>query len=152
MPKNKLNEEQKNTLNVLLNLIIPPSEDGKMPGATDVGFFSYVHNENIESFIQEILILTIDESHINFGKEFSALSSDEQSQLIKKMRRNHFRFYNGLAAHVIQCYYQHDDVCRAIGLEARPPFPDGYVVEEWDILLLEPVFFRGKIYRETEVE
>jgi len=148
MPKDNLNEEQKRTLNTLLNLIIPQSEDGKMPAATAIGFIPYMHNENIAAFIQEVLIITINESHNNYGQEFSALCNDEQSQLIKKLRRNHFRFYNRLTTHVIQCYYQHDDVLRAIGLEARPPFPDGYVIEEGDILLLEPVFLRGKIYRD----
>ena len=33
-----LNVEQKKILLVILNMIIPRSEDGKMPGAIDVGF------------------------------------------------------------------------------------------------------------------
>ena len=49
---------------------------------------------------------------------------------------------------VDRAYYQHDDVLKAIGLEARPPFPKGYEVEEGDILLLESVYYRGKIYRD----
>ena len=48
---------------------------------------------------------------------------------------------------VDRTYYQHDDVLKAIGLEA-PPFPKGYEVEEGDILLLESVYYRGKIYRD----
>ena len=35
-----------------------------------------------------------------------------------------------------------------IGLEARPPFPQGYLLEEGDLTLLEPVYLRGKIYRD----
>ena len=49
---------------------------------------------------------------------------------------------------VDRTYYQHDDVLKAIGLEAPPPFPKGYELEEGDILLLEPVYYRGKIYRD----
>ena len=40
-----LDEEQEQTLIAILNLIIPPSEDGKMPGAADIGFLAYIHNE-----------------------------------------------------------------------------------------------------------
>ena len=143
-----LNDEQKRTLNILLNMIIPPSEDGKMPGAADVGFFAYMNNENIVLWIQEGLISVSDESHNKYDKEFSALNSLEQTQLIDILRRKLFKFFNHLTLHVIQCYYQYDQVIEGIGLEARPPFPQGYHLEEGDLTLLEPVYMRGKIYRE----
>ena len=119
-----------------------------MPGANDIGFFSYMHNENILLFIQEGLIRIIHESHNHYGRKFSALSVAEQSELVNGLKRVLFRFINNLTTHVVQCYYQHDDVLKAIGLEARPPFPKGYEVEEGDVLLLEPVYYRGKIYRD----
>ena len=143
-----MDKEQKRTLTALLNLIIPASEDGKMPGANDVGFFSYINNENVLSFIKEGLIRIIDESHNHYDREFSALSVAQQSELVNGLKRVLFRFIKNLTTHVVQCYYQHDDVLKAIGLEARPPFPKGYEVEEGDILLLESVYYRGKIYRD----
>jgi hypothetical protein len=142
-----LNEEQERTLIVLLNLFIPPSEDGKMPSAADVGFLAYIHNENILPWIKEGLINIIEESHNKYGQEIFALSGSEQKELIDKLRRKFLQFFNRLTTHVIQCYYQHDDVLEAIGLEARPPFPQGYLLEEGDLTLLEPVYLRGKIYR-----
>ena len=60
-----LDNEQKKTLTTLLSLIIPANEDYKMPSANDVGFFSYMKNVNIESFIQDVLIKIIDESYNN---------------------------------------------------------------------------------------
>ncbi len=143
-----LNEEQERTLIALLNLIIPPSEDGKMPGAADVGFFAYMHNENLFPWIREGLLSIVEESHNQYGQEFSALSGSEQTQLIDRLRRRYFRFFSRLTTEVIQCYYQHDQVLEAIGLEARPPFPEGYLVEEGDLTLLEPVYERGKLYRD----
>ena len=143
-----LDEEQKRTLNVLLNLFIPPSEDGKMPGAADVGFLAYILNENILPWIREGLINIIEESHNKYSQEFSSLSGSEQTQLIDKLRRRFLQFFNHLTTQVIQCYYQHDDVLEAIALEARPPFPQGYLLEEGDLTLLEPVYLRGKIYRD----
>ena len=120
-----LDEEQERTLNVLLNLFIPPSEDGKIPGAADVGFLAYIHNENIALWIREGLINIIEESHNKYGQEIFSLSGSEQRELIDKLRRKFLQFFNRLTTHVIQCYYQHDDVIEAIGLEARPPFPQG---------------------------
>ena len=143
-----LNEEQERTLIALLNLIIPPSEDGKMPGAADVGFFAYMHNENLYSWIREGLLSIGEESRNMYGKEFSMLSGTNQTQLIDRLRRKLFRFFSQLATHVMLCYYQHDRVLEAIGLEVRPPFPHGYLVEDGDLTLLEAVYERGKIYRD----
>ena len=147
VPEN-LNEEQVRTLNEILNLIIPPSEDGKMPGAADVGFLTYLQIENNTQWIQEGLIKIVEESHNKYEHEFSALSSSIQTQLINDLKRKFRQFFNHLTILVMQCYYQHDDVLVAIGLEGRPPFPEGYNLLEGDLILLEPVYLRGKAYRE----
>ena len=47
------------------------------------------------------------------------------------------------------CYYRDDRVLQAIGQEPRAPHPKGYVVEQGDWGLLEPVKQRGKIYRDV---
>ena len=146
-PEN-LDAEQERTLMAILNLIIPPSEDGKMPGAADVGFLAYIYNENLIPWIREGLINIIEESQNKYGQEFSVISNSGETQLINKFRRKFLKFFNRLTTQVLQCYYQHDDVLEAIGLEARPPFPKGYFLEEGDLTLLEPVYLRGKIYRE----
>ena len=72
------------------------NEDYEMPSASDVRFFHYMENVNIESFIQEVLITIIDESHNNYGQEFFTLSSDEQLQLINVLKRKHLRLFNSL--------------------------------------------------------
>ena len=141
-----LDKEQNRALTSLLNLIIPASEDGKMPGASDIGFIDYINNEKLLLLIQEGLIRIIDESNNQYGLEFSALSGAEQLVIVNGLKRELFRFFTDLTTQVVQCYYQHDDILKTIGLDARPPFPKGYDIEEGDIFLLEPVFLRGKIY------
>ena len=37
----------------------------------------------------------------------------------------------------------------SLGMEARPPFPKGYEVEQGDWSLLDPVRARPKMYREV---
>jgi hypothetical protein len=143
-----LDEEQERTLSAVLNLIIPPSEDGKMPGAVDVNFFAYMHHANLLPLIREGLINIVEESHNKYGQEFGLLSSDEQEQLIDGLRRRYFRFFGSLTNGVVQCYYLHDQVLKGIGVDVRPPFPQGYLVEEGDLCLLESVYERGQIYRD----
>jgi hypothetical protein len=106
-----------------------------MPGAADVGFFDYIHEKNLVSWIKEGLW------------ELPSLKDFEQDSLINALRRKNFRFFDRLTNAVMKCYYQNDRVLKAIGMEARPPFPQGYPLEEGDMALLIPVYERGRIYR-----
>ena len=54
-----------------------------------------------------------------------------------------------LILETVTCYYQQDRVLEGLGMEARPPYPKGYQVEQGDLSLLNPVIARGKIYREV---
>ena len=143
-----LNGEQERTLIALLNLIIPPDADGRMPGAGDVGFVAYMHQEHVLPWVRDALLSIVEESHNSYGREFAALSEPEQMQIFDRLRRKHSRLFGNLTTQVIQCYYQNDQVLTAIGLEARTPFPQGYLVEEGDLTLLEPVYQRGRLYRD----
>jgi len=49
-----------------------------------------------------------------------------------------------------QCYYRDDRVMLSIGMEPRPPHPLGYVVEQGDWSLLDPVRGRDDLYRKTD--
>ena len=119
-----------------------------MPGAANVGFIDYLNDGNLSPWIPEGLFSIAEEAVGTYGKEFLELSGSEQKQLIDKLRRKLFRFFSHLTAYVLQFYYQNDGVLEAIGLEARPPFPQGYILEDGDLMLLEPVYERGKIYRD----
>ena len=77
VPKN-LGQEQERTLNVLLNLFIPPSKDGKIPGAADVGFLAYIQNGNSMPWIIEGLINIIEESHNKYGQSSSSDRHNKQ--------------------------------------------------------------------------
>ena len=143
-----LNDEQERALIALLNLIIPPSEDRTLPGAAEVGFVAYMQKENHVPWIRDGLLSITDTSQERYGREFSVLTGAEQTQLIDELRRRLIRFFIRLTNLVMECYYQHDRVLEAIGLEARAPFPEGYAVEEGDLTLLEPVAQRVKLYRD----
>ena len=48
---------------------------------------------------------------------------------------------------VLQCYYRDDRVVRSLGLELRPPYPKGHVLEDGDWSLLDPVRKRPPMWR-----
>ena len=50
---------------------------------------------------------------------------------------------------ILQCYYRDDRVMRSLDLEARPPFPKGFEVEQGDWSLLDQVRARPKLWREV---
>jgi hypothetical protein len=51
---------------------------------------------------------------------------------------------------VLQFYYRDDRVIRALGLEARPPYPKGRVVEEGDRSRLDAVRGRPRMGRDVD--
>ncbi|MEP4198732.1 MAG: hypothetical protein ABJL99_24165 [Aliishimia sp.] len=50
---------------------------------------------------------------------------------------------------VAQCYYRDARVMRALDIEVRAPFPDGYTQAPNDFSLLDPVRERGEIFRKV---
>ena len=48
---------------------------------------------------------------------------------------------------VLQSYYRDDRVVRSVGLEPRPPYPKGHVLEDGDWSLLDPVRARPRMWR-----
>jgi len=141
---------EEKTLSTLLNLLIPPSTTYKKPGGSEVNFFTYMHEKNNFNLVQDILLKIKDEANKVHGQDFSMLTASDQAHIVKLIQRNNFHSFTRLINEIIQCYYQNDKVLESIGLEPRPPFPDGYYVDEGDLTLLIPVFERGKIYRDID--
>jgi hypothetical protein len=50
---------------------------------------------------------------------------------------------------VLLCYYRDDRVMLSLGLEPRPPFPKGHVLEHGDWSLLDPVKARKPFWRQA---
>ena len=50
---------------------------------------------------------------------------------------------------LLDCYYTNDKVLVGLGLELRPPFPDGNDIETGDLSLLNPVIQRGNFLRKV---
>lgn len=146
-----LNEDQKNTLDTLLKLVIPASEDGQMPSAAEVGFLEYIVGSEPDFLphLKQCLDAIVEAAVPAYDKPFSEIDEREQETLVNKLRSSQGYLFNLFTNLVLSCYYQHDRVMVGIGLEPRPPFPKGYQVEGGDLSLLETVRQRGEIWRKV---
>jgi hypothetical protein len=77
-----------------------------------------------------------------------ALALEAREALVREVAAREPGFVPGLLFHTYAGYYQHPAVLAGIGLEPRPPFPQGYAIEPSDLdSLLAPVRGRAPLYR-----
>lgn len=84
------------------------------------------------------------------AKGFAALDAPSRLAVVEKSRRKQARLANGVIVAALKAYYTDQQVLRALGAGAVPPFPDGNFLEDDDWSILEPVFERGPIWREVK--
>jgi len=146
-----LSSGQRASLDIVLDMIVPPSADGRMPGAAEVGVPAYLYIEAQDALpeLRRELDQIERRSAERFARGFAELAERERKSLIAELRAQEPAFMSRLAMETLACYYQHDRVLAGLGLEARPPYPKGHQVAPGDLSLLEPVRARGKIYRDA---
>ena len=146
-----LTAAQRATLEQVLDLIVPPSADGRMPGASEVGVPAYllVHCADALPTLRDELDRLDNQAQSLNGPPFSRLGANERQALVETLRAHDAEFMSRLALETVTCYYQHDRVLAALGMEVRSPAPQGFKVISGELMLLAPVRKRGKMYRDA---
>jgi hypothetical protein len=62
------------------------------------------------------------------------------------------QFTREIADVLLSSYYQRTDVLTGLGIDGKPPFPQGRSVKQSDLSMLAPVYERGPIYRSLDLE
>jgi len=133
-------------LETLLDVVIPPSADGRLPGAGTLGL-----TDTIARTVRQMPMLR---PVLEYG--FSALAelatrrnAGGWAALTPAERADVFAefFLPAFLFLAYSSYYQAPRVVEALGLEARAPHPKGYPMDEDDLMLLDAVRRRGKMYR-----
>ncbi len=139
------------SLERVLDLIVPPSADGRMPGASEVGVPAYLlaHCADDLPILREELDRLDAQAQTLNRQPFAALGSVDRQALVETLRAQEPDFMSRLALETVTCYYQHDRVLAALGMEVRSPAPQGFKVISGDLMLLAPVRKRGKMYRDA---
>jgi hypothetical protein len=137
-----LSDDQCRTLHCLAGMMIPASAEYGVPSAADDAIFADI----LRSFGR-------DEPHVLAVLQelegFADLNPAQREAKAAQLRERGGDALLGLSRVILQCYYRDDRVMRALGMEARPPFPKGHEVEQGDWSLLDPVRMRPKLYREA---
>lgn len=142
---------RRETLRAVLDLLVPASVDGRMPGA---GAMPPVLRQ-VENLVAQLPALAdgLDrlqsEATARYGAAFAALDEAGRSALLDEFAARDPAALQRLGLEAVTCYYQQDGVIEGLGLEARAPYPLGYQVLAGDLTLLRPVIARGKIYRDA---
>jgi len=140
-----LTPTQSDDLRAIAGVIIPASAEFDVPGADD-------------PLIQADIVATLgrDASRVRealdelarlAGMPLAGLDPARRNAVAMELRAKGGAAVATLTRVVLQCYYRDDRVVRSLGLEPRPPYPKGHVLEDGDWSLLEPVRTRPPMWR-----
>ena len=139
----------KASLAAVLDQLIPARDEG-LPGAGALGLGAYVEARlgDAQPGVAAGLAALDHRAKEEGCEDFAGLGGPRAAELVQEVAAAHPGFLESMIFHAYSGYYQHPQVVEAIGLEARPPFPGGYGLEQGDLGLLDDVRSRPKLYRE----
>jgi hypothetical protein len=148
MQNPNLTSEQIRDLRALAGVMIPASATYGVPGADD----ELIFNDIARSLERDHGDVCRALAHLAAlaGGAFAELAPQRRTEVAAIFREAGGAPLAALARVVLLCYYRDDRVMRSLGLEPRPPFPKGHVVEQGDWSLLDPVRARPPIYRQVD--
>ncbi len=129
-------KNQQDLLRSLAGLIVPASEEYDVPGADEEPIFADILSSALKQ-----------EAEIKVALEFADALGGSLADNVPALQAS--EVFAPVVVLVMQCYYRDDRVLVSLGMEPRPPYPQGYEVEQGDWSLLEPVQQRGKIWRDV---
>ena len=144
-------ESQTRALAGVLDTLVPPSADGRLPGAGALGLAPGIAGKlgGARSAIAKGLAALDAAARERGAADFASLAGTAREALLRDYDHRDPGFVPGLVFHTYAAYYPHERVMTAIGLEPRPPYPLGYPLEQPDLdALLERVRGGPKRYRD----
>lgn len=146
---NPLDADQTATLRLIVGAMIPASDEFAVPGADDPVIF-----DDILSIVKTNIDLVgtgldaVDAiAQSRFGTRLIDLDEVDRETVFMEFSQSPATPMRYLVTITAQCYYRDDRVMASLGMEARPPFPDGFEIPQGDLSLLDPVKERGPIWR-----
>ena len=138
---NELTAAQCNDLRTVAAMIVPASDEYKVPGADD----PMIQADMLATLGRDTMLVRAALDHLArlAGKPLGELDAARREAVAQEFRATGGAAAATLVRVVLHCYYRDDRVLRSLGLELRAPFPKGYTLEQGDWSLLDPVRERG---------
>ena len=142
-----LTPRQSDDLRAIAGVIIPASMEFDVPGADDPA----IQADIVATLGRDAGLVreALDELARLAGVPLASLDPTRREAVGMELRAKGGAAVATLTRVVLQCYYRDDRVVRSLGLEPRPPFPKGHVLEDGDWSLLDPVRVRPPMWRRT---
>ena len=133
----ELTQVQRDDLRTIAAMIIPASDEYKVPGADDPA----IQADMLRTLGRDTALVRQALDHLArlAGKPLAALDPAGRDAVAQEFRATGGPAAATLVRVVLQCYYRDDRVLRSLGLELRAPFPKGHVLPDGDWSLLDPV-------------
>jgi hypothetical protein len=137
----ELTRAQRNDLRTVAAMIIPASDEYKVPGADDPA----IQADMLATLGRDAALVRQALDHLArlAGKPLAELDAAKRDTIANEFRATGGGAAATLVRVVLQCYYRDDRVLHSLGLELRAPFPKGYTLEQGDWSLLDPVKARA---------
>jgi len=138
---NELTAAHRNDLRAVAAMIVPASDEYKVPGADDPA----IQADMLATMGRDTMLVRAALDHLArlAGKPLAELDAARRDTVAQEFRATGGAAAATLVRVVLQCYYRDDRVLRSLGIELRAPFPKGYTLEQGDWSLLDPVKARG---------
>lgn len=140
-----LTRAQAADLAALAGFIIPASDAFDVPGADD----PRIQADMIATLGRDTAPVreALDQLARLAGGSFASLDAARREAVAMELRAAGGPTVTALTRVVLQCYYRDDRVVRSLGLEPRPPYPQGHVLADGDWSLLDPIRARAPFWR-----
>jgi hypothetical protein len=147
-PGNELTPADLRNLRRLAGFMIPAAADYGVPGADDEAIFADIVRcvGRDQNDVGKALAMLRELA----GEDFAALVYAEAEATAMALLRCELLEIAALGRAVLQCYYRDDRVVRSLGLEPRPPYPKGHMLEQGDGSLLDAVRGRPRMWRDLD--
>jgi hypothetical protein len=147
-PSIELTPAQRDDLRTVAAMIVPASNEYKVPGADDPA----IQADMLATLGRDTALVAQALDHLArlAGRRLSELDQGKRDAVATEFRATGGAAAATLVRVVLQCYYRDDRVLRSLGLELRAPFPKGYTLKEGDWALLDPVRARAGTLRRAQ--
>jgi hypothetical protein len=142
-----LSSAETRDLRCVAGMMVPASTEYGVPGADDETIFADIV-KSIGRDLEDVRKALATLSQLG-GAAFADMDASRRFEVVDAFRARGGNEVAALSRVVLQCYYRDDRVLHSLGIEPRPPFPKGHVLEQGDWSLLDPVRKRPKLWRDA---